>query len=71
MVNNPSLAFGAPQTTFNKSFSPTSTSQTFSLSASGCFSVLIIFAILKESKSDNGVSTFSTSSPMSVNFSIN
>ena len=39
IVINPSLALGAPHTTFLISFSPTSTSQTFSRSAFGCFSV--------------------------------
>ena len=51
IVINPSFAFAAPQTTFFKSFSPTLTSQTLSRSAFGCFSVLIIFAILNNSLS--------------------
>ena len=69
-VNNPSLAFGAPQTTFNI-FPPISTSQTFNLSALGCFFALTIFAIKKLSKFPRLVSTLSTSRPILVNPSIN
>ena len=67
----PSLAFGAPHTTFLISFSPTSTSQTFKRSALGCFSVFKIFATLNKSKPSDKFSTLSTSSPISVNFSSN
>ena len=42
---------GAPQTTLNISFPPTLTSQTFNLSALGCFSAFNILAILKSDSS--------------------
>ena len=54
---NPSLALGAPHTTFFISFSPTSTSQTFSRSAFGCFSVFKIFATLNKSSPADKFST--------------
>ena len=46
IVIKPSLALDAPHTTFFKSFSPISTSQTFKRSAFGCFSDFKIFATL-------------------------
>ena len=69
IVINPSLALGAPHTTFLISFSPTSTSQTFSRSAFGCFSVFKIFAILNKSRPADKFSTLSTSSPTFVSCS--
>jgi hypothetical protein len=54
---------GAPHTTFFISFSPKSTSQTFSRSAFGCFSVFKIFATLNKSRPADKFSTLSTSSP--------
>ena len=68
-VSRPSLAFAAPQTTFLISLLPTSTSQTLSLSALGCFSVFIIFATLNKSNPSDKFSILSTSRPMSVSFS--
>ena len=58
---SPSLALGAPHTTFLSSPSPISTSQTLSLSAFGCFFVLITLAILNNSVPDDKFSTVSTS----------
>ena len=69
IVINPFFALGAPHTTFFISFSPTSTSQTLSLSAFGCFSVFKIFATLNISRPAERFSTLSTSSPMFVNCS--
>ena len=69
IVINPSLALGAPHTTFFISFSPTSTSQTFSRSAFGCFSVFKILATLNKSRPTDKFSTLSTSSPTLVSCS--
>ena len=69
MVINPSFALSAPHTTFLSSFSPIFTSQTLSRSAFGCFSVLIIFAILNNSLSEDKFSTLSTSNPIFVSCS--
>ena len=69
IVINPSFAFAAPHTTFLISFSPTLTSQTLSRSALGCFSVLMIFATLNNSFSEERLSTLSTSNPILVNCS--
>ena len=44
MVIKPSFALAAPHTTFFSSFSPTLTSQTFNLSALGCFTIFKIFS---------------------------
>ena len=68
-MRRPSLALTAPQTTFLISLLPISTSQTFSLSALGCFSVFKIFATLNNSNPSDKFSILSTSRPMSVNFS--
>ena len=68
-VISPSTALAAPHTTFLNSFSPTSTSQTFSRSAFGCFIVLIILATLKSSLSEERFCTPSTSNPTLVSCS--
>ena len=47
-----------------------STSQTLSLSALGCFSILITFETKNFSKSKDVLSTLSTSNPISVSFFI-
>ena len=67
---NPSLTFGAPHTTFKISFPPMVTSQTFNLSAFGCFSAFKTLAILNLPKSPKFSFTPSTSSPIFISRSI-
>ena len=67
-MTRPSLAFGAPQTTFKISFPPIVTSHTFNLSAFGCFSAFKTFAILNLLISPEFSFTSSTSSPMFVSW---
>ena len=66
----PSLAFAAPHTTFKISLPPVVTSQTFSLSALGCFSAFKTLAILNLPKSPEFSFTLSTSSPIFMSRSI-
>ena len=68
MVIRPSLALGAPQTTFKISFPPIVTSQTFNLSALGCLSVFKTFAILNLPNSPEFSFIPSTSSPIFVSW---
>ena len=69
IVSSPSLALVAPQTTSLIS-SPTSTLQTLSLSASGCFSADNTFPTKKPFRSFSGLITDSTSKPISVRLSV-
>ena len=70
MVIRPSLTLGAPQTTFKTSFPLMVTSQTFNLSALGCFSAFKTFAILNLPISPEFSFMPSTSSPMFVSWSM-
>ena len=65
IVNKPSFAFGAPQTTSFISL-PISTLQILRRSALGCFFEVNIFPTIKSSKSFSGLMMFSTSKPISV-----
>ena len=64
------LTLSAPQTTFLISSFETRTSQIFNLSAFGCFSTFITFAILNNSEALFAFFMFSTSRPILVNLSI-
>ena len=66
---SPSRALGAPHTTCTVSASPASTSQTRSLSASGCGATLAILPTTTFSKAGRADSRASTSSPNEVRFS--
>ena len=65
---SPARAFGAPHTTCRRSV-PVSTSQTWSLSALGCFSHLSTCATRNGASAAAGSNTSSTSSPMRVSVS--
>ena len=68
-MTRPSLALSAPQTTLTTEDPPVVTSQSFNLSAFGCFSVFNIFAILNSDKLPEPSLIPSTSNPIFVNLS--